>query len=349
MSFGKGIYRRLGALALLAALIWSPISASAQSVDQLGNKLNSANNQVQQYKVKAEAHEHAADNLEDQLAHMREEAAKLQSKIAGIEAEVRKINASIADKKEVIAGYIKQQYYAGSTSDLEILVGSDSISQFIDGQQYLETTRAKIEGLLAEIEAEKKKLDDQKQQLAKEKSSLAAQQAKIKELLIKTRGEQAKYESLVAKAKASKARIERQLEALMSSGPQKSYGFVFRGQQIGREGSTGFSTGSHLHFSALIGGRNGYVSPWGYLNSGQWRMPLDGPTITQDYNAYNCNGVYANCRHNGIDMSAGFGAPIRAVASGNIIMNGWDPYGYGHFIVIDHGGGLWSLYGHMQQ
>lgn len=348
MSFGKGIYRRLGTLLLLAALISSPIAASAQSVDKLGSQLNNADNQVKQYQVKAEAHEHAADNLEDQLAHMRAEAAELEAKIDGIQAEINRINASIADKKEIIAGYIKQQYYAGSTSDLEILVGSDSISQFIDSEQYLETTRAKIEGLLAEIEAEKKKLDSQKQELAKEKSSLAAQQAKIKELLVKTRGEQAKYESLVAKAKASKARIERQLEALMSSGPQKSYGFVFRGQQIGREGSTGFSSGSHLHFSALVGGRSGYVSPWGYLNSGQWRMPLDNPTITQDYNAYNCNGVYANCRHNGIDMSSGFGTAVRAAASGNIIMNSWDPYGYGHFIVIDHGNGLWSLYGHMQ-
>lgn len=333
---------------MLAALILAPLTATAASVDQLSGQLNQTEGQINQYKVKVEEHQDTATKLEDQLANMRAEAAELEAGIIKIEGQVAVINVRMAERKTVLSQYIKEQYYASNTTPLEILVESESISEFMDDERYIEAGRSKIETILAEIEADKKQLDVQKAELGKQKSALAVQQKAINELLAKTRGEQAKYESLLAKAKASRDRLDAQISALMVSGPQKSYGYVYKGQQIGREGSTGFSTGSHLHFGAYRGGSSNDVSPWGYINSGQWRMPLDDSTVTQDYNAHNCNGVYANCKHNGIDLSAGFGAPIRAAASGNIIMNAWDQYGFGHYIVIDHGNGVWSLYAHMQ-
>jgi murein DD-endopeptidase MepM/ murein hydrolase activator NlpD len=50
--------------------------------------------------------------------------------------------------------------------------------------------------------------------------------------------------------------------------------------------------------------------------------------------------------HAGIDIANGVGTPIRAAKAGTIILAGWNG-GYGNAIVIDHGGGLSTLYGHM--
>ncbi len=50
--------------------------------------------------------------------------------------------------------------------------------------------------------------------------------------------------------------------------------------------------------------------------------------------------------HAGIDIANGIGTPIRAAKAGTIILAGWNG-GYGNCIVIDHGGGLSTLYGHM--
>ena len=50
--------------------------------------------------------------------------------------------------------------------------------------------------------------------------------------------------------------------------------------------------------------------------------------------------------HAGIDIANGVGTPIRAAKAGTVILSGWNS-GYGNCIVIDHGGGFSTLYGHM--
>jgi murein DD-endopeptidase MepM/ murein hydrolase activator NlpD len=52
--------------------------------------------------------------------------------------------------------------------------------------------------------------------------------------------------------------------------------------------------------------------------------------------------------HAGIDIANGTGTPIRAAKGGTIILAGWNG-GYGNCIVIDHGGGFSTLYGHMSR
>ena len=49
--------------------------------------------------------------------------------------------------------------------------------------------------------------------------------------------------------------------------------------------------------------------------------------------------------HEGIDIGAGSGTPIRAAAAGTVIHAGWLG-GYGNLVVIDHGGGVATAYGH---
>ena len=52
--------------------------------------------------------------------------------------------------------------------------------------------------------------------------------------------------------------------------------------------------------------------------------------------------------HTGIDIGAGYGSPVRAAAAGTVVVAGYVS-GYGTAIVIDHGGGLATLYGHLSR
>jgi len=53
--------------------------------------------------------------------------------------------------------------------------------------------------------------------------------------------------------------------------------------------------------------------------------------------------------HYGQDFSVPYGTEVYATGDGKIIESGWNPGGFGNFIVIDHGYGLQSTYGHLSQ
>ncbi|MCL6449979.1 MAG: M23 family metallopeptidase [Acetobacteraceae bacterium] len=53
-------------------------------------------------------------------------------------------------------------------------------------------------------------------------------------------------------------------------------------------------------------------------------------------------------RHDGVDIAAAYGTPIRAAAAGRVRLAGWMG-GYGRTVIIDHSGGLTTLYGHASQ
>lgn len=67
--------------------------------------------------------------------------------------------------------------------------------------------------------------------------------------------------------------------------------------------------------------------------------PLDGP-ITSYF------GPRGDEFHTGLDIDGETGDPVAAAASGRVVWSGWMD-GYGNAVVIDHGGGLATLYGHL--
>jgi murein DD-endopeptidase MepM/ murein hydrolase activator NlpD len=72
--------------------------------------------------------------------------------------------------------------------------------------------------------------------------------------------------------------------------------------------------------------------------SGQFVWPTSG-TITQRFSWY----------HPGIDIANSIGTPDVAADSGRVIYAGWDSSGYGNMVLIDHGNGYLTRYGHMSQ
>ncbi len=344
--------RRYGRLALVAAFILAPLFARAASLDQLEQQAQSNDTQIQQLQNNVNQKSDEAATLQGQIAAMQAQADALQGQINDVEAKIELINARIDAKKKVLDEYIRQQYYNGDTSDLEMLYSSDNFSQFMDKEQYLQAGQTEVQQLIKEITADRKELDNQKAKLDSDKNALAAQQKNIADLLAKTQGEEASYQALLNQANAQQAQIISSISAAVGSGGAKNYGFVVKGQVIGYEGSTGNSTGPHLHFTVISGGAA--VDPNGYLNSGRVSWPLDDFTISQGFGctSYSFEAYDPSCPnlhfHNGIDMSGPYGEPVHAAASGTIVDNGWQPYGFGHYIIINHGG-FETLYGHLQQ
>ena len=89
---------------------------------------------------------------------------------------------------------------------------------------------------------------------------------------------------------------------------------------------------SRYHYSGPTTGSGGMI----------W--PIEGE-ITSPF-GWHVHPITGDARfHSGIDIGGDYGDPIRAAAAGQVIYAGWIS-GYGYAVIIDHGGGISTLYGH---
>jgi murein DD-endopeptidase MepM/ murein hydrolase activator NlpD len=104
---------------------------------------------------------------------------------------------------------------------------------------------------------------------------------------------------------------------------------------------------------AVLGGRSAATAAPGGAGPDHLAWPLADWVETQAYGctsfalepaASSCPGGHF---HSGIDMAAPAGTPIRA-AAGGVVTVAWNPGGYGLYLVVQHGGGVSTLYGHLE-
>lgn len=82
--------------------------------------------------------------------------------------------------------------------------------------------------------------------------------------------------------------------------------------------------------------------------------PISGGAVGYGSYVYPTNKHYLSgfdfspkTNHNGIDLAGNLGEAVYAADAGVIVYAGWNDYGYGNMIMIDHGYGFQSLYAHL--
>jgi septal ring factor EnvC (AmiA/AmiB activator) len=257
---------------------------------------------------------------------------------------------------------------------VEQIASSDSFSDFVDQSEYLNTMRGKVQETTDKIVSLKKDLEQQRTNLEnkkKEIESLKAQQEikkgeidsqkAIKEkLLAQVGADEAKYQALIGNLQGQVSSMQAEIARVAAAastprgifgGGYKSYGHVNKGDIIGYQGNSGYSTGTHLHFELRINGAD--TNPWPYVLNGTFTNPLPGSRINQYWGETgNLAGYY---RHTGMDLAAYYGAPVHAAADGEIIarVTGYGntypgQVSYGNYVMIRHSNGWVTIYGHLQ-
>jgi murein DD-endopeptidase MepM/ murein hydrolase activator NlpD len=81
-----------------------------------------------------------------------------------------------------------------------------------------------------------------------------------------------------------------------------------------------------------------------YDDDGGWRRPASG-RLSSRYGMRYHPILRRRKLHTGDDIAAGYGSSIKAAKGGRVLYSGWKK-GYGNTVIIDHGGGVTTLYGH---
>lgn len=343
------------------------VSDSEQKVKELESQQADQSKIVSALNVQLQKLNQERENITAQKDLITEDIDATEEKISSLNAEIAKLDAEIAAKDQEIKDTVKlfcdrmrANYMAGETSVLEIFTSSSDMSSFLNRLEMFKRVTESDQGLvdklnkeIASIEKMQKELEEKKATLQKEKTELESKRSDLQatedtltenQNVIKEKTEEveAKLNALNAQTKELKvsiseynsemSRLDNEIKEAIRKANQSSGGLQNSGSNNG---------GSNA------GSMNSNVSASGWA----WPMPYDGVYLTSYY-GYRYHPLDGDWRyHSGIDvsMSGAYGKNIVATRAGTVILSSLESEsgtGYGNYIIIDHGDGYTSLYGH---
>jgi septal ring factor EnvC (AmiA/AmiB activator) len=314
------------AAAVFTALAPSFVQASEAS--DLSSQLTDKNRQA------AEASEKVAD-VGAQLATVQAQIDSTNAQIAVTNQQIEDAKVRMAASQAKLNELIDTEYKNGNETKLEILMSSGGISNYVDQQEYLKSGQDKIAAAVSDVIQAKREAEAKSRDLTKLQAQLADAQKGLVYAKAQADNQLAQIDSVRNDLKAKLAKYGGRVVQVGDR--------VNTGDLIGFEGTSGCSTGPHLHFEVQQNGSP--VNPRNFT-PGRLQWPLEGGFgINQEFGRPNWAAPYSF--HTGMDIAQYYGAPVYAAGSGTVIFSGYDRSGFGDHVMIDHGGGLVSLYGHM--
>lgn len=338
---------------LFFALIFANFSdIKAQTTEELNkqkatlqSKLEQINKQIQQYQSQISNTQKKQASLKNELSLYDNQLASTELQIQANETQIEdttlQINElqvqielkekQISENKNILSELIVQLAQLDHNTFLNLSLGNDDFSSFMDQLQYTENLQNKVYTIVQNIKAIKQKLLEQqgdlkqqlskleqlKEQLDQTRNALAFQQRQKQSLLDQTKGLERNYQKLLSGSKNEEANLEKEINDLNAS------------------------------IRAKLGDLP--ISP----SKGSLARPISG-IMTQGYGKTGFTSLGYNF-HNGIDLAGPAGTPIYSAADGVVVSCDTGKAAYGNWCAIKHkistkGGtsDVVTVYGHMR-
>ncbi len=333
-----------------------------QQSQRLQAEIQANNEKVHALSEQAETLQGKVDQLQAEIAVANGEIKLTEVKLDELTAKLKEAEIELERQKGLLKSTLQAIYERSGASTFELLMATDSFTAFVNEQEYLGQLQSavkqstdKVISLKQQIEAQKVEQEELLKKQQQQRAIVDAKRAEQQDILDKTQGEEAKYRAIVQAQHEALDEAEKQLAALLSAGGGANLGPISRGQKVGEVGSTGASTGPHIHFMVRHNGAtvNPLSSGTTLINGYLWPTP-SSYRITTNYGSIHCSD-YVGCSprgssyyvwHSGLDIGASAGSDIVAADSGIVTFKGCSA-GLGYVVVINHGNGWETWYPHM--
>lgn len=290
--------------------IRSRIQADAQRRDALAGQLRNADLKVQ--------------SARERLSEVRARRAAAEKRLAELKVEQAQTERQIAAQREALAGELAAAYMNGRQEPLKLLLNQEDPSQIGRVTAYYGyLTRARAERLTA--------IDERLEHLRLLTDSIAAETQRLRE----SEAEQAQGVAALSDARARRAETLAQLKSQLKtrSGElaklQRDARALEQLLEELRRAIEEFPELAEQPFQRVKG-----KLPW----------PVKGKLLAR-FGQLRAGGPL---RWQGVVIGVTRGAQVRAPFHGRVVYADWLP-GLGMLVVLDHGGGYMSLYGHNEQ
>ncbi len=331
--FGKQRAKRRSRILawLLLAALWSgawlaPLgyaSAPSQSqLDDINDKIDDIQSELNAGKKQSSALQNEIRALEKQIYSAEVELNALQKNINSTKSKISQklqelsiLETEIADQNDSLNARLRNMYKNGEVGILTVLLGSSDMSDFMTNLDIIQRIYDSDAKLLEQLQAQYDKVIGQKMELQALRDTLLSQQAEEsvrQESLQSSKGQVQSKKSAIDKDNAQLARQIDALNAEANALTAKILALQGGGNYIG--GNMAWPSQASTRISSAFGNR---IHP-----------------ILRVYKM-----------HTGIDIAAPSGTNILAANAGTVISAGWNN-SYGYMVMIDHGGGIVTLYAH---
>lgn len=267
------------------------------------------------------------DKLESQLNQISSKLKELEgqledkrSAIAVTEAEMNEAEEKEQKQYESMKKRIQFMYENGTDSYLEILFSSEDFAEFVNAAEYITQISQYDRRMLEEYQNTRESVAAAKETLEQEYTSLQALDKTVKE----------EQQALAALEAAKQGELADLSEDLADAEKvAKVYEAEIQAQN---------------EIIAQIQAAQQQEQPEGATGSMLWPCP-SSHRVTSDYGPRESPTNGASSNHKGIDIGAAYGADIVAADGGRVLVAAYSNSA-GNYVILDHGGGLCTVYMH---
>lgn len=276
-----------------------------------------------------------------QLSSLNHDLHGVETNIASTGKDIEKVKGDVERKKQEINRRVVSIYKAGEIGGMRMFYSSESFPQLAENLRYMKSVIGNDRRLFDDYNAKIAELSVLKNKLeadASRKEKLMAGIAHKKQEIEDEKEKKATYLSKVRQDKQSYLASLRELQA----NARRLQSMVEKLEAMSRKSYT-----SNPEKSAPKGAPRDLppVPDKGFGSQrGRLSLPASGNIVGRfgrqkhpEFNSYTVS--------NGISIAAPAGSDIRAVYEGKVIFADYFK-GYGNMVIIDHGGGFFSLYAH---
>ena len=261
---------------------------------------------------------------ENEIAGMDEKLIDLQTKVEETTQNLQIVQKNYDENKKIMENRLVVMYECGDVTYLDLLLRSSNLVEFLSNYYIIEEIVRSDNELLASIEKEKDEIETTKKQLEQQKAELKLLKVKQEQTRIIMQNNKTIQQNEIDKLSDNEKELQQKIQE-------------YKDEEARIENLIKLASGQYTYNGEYSGGVMA------------WPIAKEGPYITSNYGTreHPIQGIIKT--HTGIDIgNAGFGAPVIAAADGIVSMASYYG-GYGNCVMINHGNGISTLYGHGQK
>ncbi len=291
-------------------------------IDESNSQLNDVNDELTDNLKQIQKLDESIQSSEENIEKLNEEITKKENEIQQIESELKKVTEKYNTQKALLDERLVEMYENDNVKYLDVILKSKSFSDFVSNYYIISELTEYDMDLLEIVDDQRKEIEQKNLKLSSQKDSLEQEKSTQKKTQIALSNTKVLRKNYVLKL----SQEEQDLQAKIDE-------YNNQVNQIEEEIKK-------LAVTASFGEE---------YRGGTMQWPIYGHyTITSNYGmrTHPITGVYK--LHTGVDISATIGSDFTAIADGIVVKAEYNG-AYGNMVIIDHGGGVQTLYAHGSQ